>query len=288
MGFRLLSGIVSRLPASWIRWIGSLRQRIPFLGPVIQWLARDVLATEGVIRHGIGAGLRFDARHGSFGYLTGTTEPDEQAALFRYLKPGGVFYDLGANIGFFTTVAGRLVGPTGRVFAFEPNPECAAQARRNADLNGFSHIEVVESAVSAQPGRTRLHLGNTNLSSTIVGAQSDEGLEVAVNSIDDFIRTQSAPAPTLVMIDVEGAEIDVLRGMRETIVRDRPIIMCEVHWINDEFFAYCRQNLLPIDYEVLPLGTEEFPLEPSRFHAVLKPRSREAQLSTTPAVSEAS
>jgi hypothetical protein len=90
------------------------------------------------------------------------------------------------------------------------------------------------------------------------------------------------------MIDVEGAEIDVLRGMRETIIRDRPIIMCEVHWINDEFFAYCRQNLLPIDYEVLPLGTEEFPLEPSRFHAVLKPRSREAQLSTTPAVSEAS
>src|SRR5438046_3189821 len=134
MGRRMLSYLVSRLPPSWIRWAGRLRDRVPLFGPVVRWFARDVLATQGVIRHGLGAGLRFDARLGSGGYLLGTAEPDEQAALGGFLKPGDVFYDLGANIGFFATLAARLVGSGGRVYAFEPNPACAGQVRRNADL----------------------------------------------------------------------------------------------------------------------------------------------------------
>lgn len=270
MSRRILSFLASRVPPSWIRWVGRLRARFPSLGPVVSWMARDVLAGEGVIRHGVGAGLRFDARRGSGGYLLGTTEPEEQAALARYLKAGDVFYDLGANIGFFAVLAARLVGQSGRVYAFEPNPECTSQVRRNAEINGFTQVEVIEAAVSSKSGRARLHLGDTNLSSMI--ARGDEsGIEVALTSVDDFVREKSARPPNLVMIDVEGAEIEVLRGMRETIARHRPVIMCEVHWIGADFFAYCAEHLTPAGYNVEPLDGKPFPIEPDRFHALLMP-----------------
>jgi FkbM family methyltransferase len=249
-----------------------MRERFPFLSPLVGWLARDVLAAEGTIRHGIGAGLRFDARRGSAGYLFGTAEPEEQAALARYLKADDVFYDLGANIGFFAVLAARLVGSSGRVYAFEPNPECSSEVRRNADLNGFSNVEVVEAAVSSTSGRTWLRLGDTNLSSAIAG-NSENGIEVALTSVDDFIREKSPRPPTLVMIDVEGAEIEVLKGMRETISRHRPLIMCEVHWIGDEFFRYCAEHLTPASYALRPLDGREFPTKPERFHALLLPGS---------------
>lgn len=276
MGLGFLGRVASRLPPGWIRWIGRLRERVPITGRLIQWLARDVLATQGVIQNGLGAGLKFDARLGSFGYLVGTTEPEEQAILGRYLKPGGVFYDLGANIGFFATLGAHLVGSQGRVYAFEPNPECTAQIKRNANLNGFTQVEVIEAAVSATSGRTRLQMGSTNLSSSISSNTASDGIDVALISIDDFVRDRSAKSPTLVMIDVEGAEIDALRGMKETIFRHRPVILCEVHWINAEFLDYCSQHLQPLGYSVQPLEGDAFPSEPSRFHALLIPGSTDA------------
>lgn len=266
----MLSWLISRLPSEWIRWIGRQQFKYPLVGPMIGWVGRKVLASEGVIRYGVGAGLRFDAQGGTAGFLFGTAEPEEQAALERYLRPGGVFYDIGANVGFFATLAARLVGSTGKVYAFEPNPACAARVRRNAELNSFSHLEVVEAAVSRSSGRTHLHLGVITGGSSIVGEKGQGAIEVAQLSIDDF-RARGSRGPTLVMIDAEGAEIDVLEGMSETIRSCRPVIMCEVHWIGDLFLKHCRQHLVPLGYAIRSLTGEEFPATPARFHVVLEP-----------------
>jgi FkbM family methyltransferase len=267
----VFSSLVSRMPPGWIRWFGRMQYKLPLIGPVIGWFGRNVLASEGVIRHGVGAGLKFDARGGVPGFLFGTTEPHEQELLARSLKPGDVFYDIGANVGFFATLAAHLVGPQGRVYAFEPNPTCAKQVRKNAALNHFTHLEVTEAAVSSSPGKTRLQLGHITGASTIVGGGSDGGLEVAVVSIDEFVREHGAHPPRLVMIDAEGAEIEVLKGMAGTIAQHRPVIMCEVHWIGDRFLSYCAEHLRPLGYTVEPLGGGQFPTGPSRFHAVLTP-----------------
>lgn len=268
---RAASYVLARLPAGWIRWLGRLQFR-PVMGPVVRWVGRSVLAKEGVIRHGLGAGLHFDATHGAPGYLFGTSEPDEQAILSEYLKPGNVCYDIGANVGFFATLAARLVGKDGRVYAFEPNPVCAAQARKNAALNGFDHLEVVEAAVSSSSGRVRLHFGETStMSSSIVWTAAAGDVEVAMVSVDEFVRNSHARGPTLVMIDAEGAEVEVLKGMHDTIRRHRPVILCEVHWINDEFLGYCAERLAPLGYVARPLTGDTFPTRPDRFHALLTP-----------------
>jgi FkbM family methyltransferase len=202
--------------------------------------------------------------------LFGTSEPLEQEALSRFLQPGGVFYDIGANVGFFATLAAKLVGANGRVYAFEPNPACAAMVRRNATLNAFAHLTVVEAAVSSRSGRTMLRLGEISGTSSIVRGPGP-GIDVAVVSIDEFVSAQAVPLPTTVMIDAEGAEIDVLKGMKETIASARPLLMCEVHWIGPEFVAYFSDEIAPLGYVMTSLEGGDIPENRARFHVILQP-----------------
>jgi len=259
------------LPVSTLRWIASLQYRLPLVGPLLGWINMKLMAKEGTIRHGVGAGLRFDARGGTAGYLLGTSEPHEQAALQRWLSPGDVFYDIGANVGFFTTLAARVTGAEGMVYAFEPNPACVRQIRRNAVLNAFEHIEAFETAVSSAPGRTKLKLNDISGTSTIIRLDGKGEIDVAMTTVDEFIRSRQARPPDLVMIDVEGAEIEVLKGMQETLERHLPIVMVEVHWIGDRFLAHWRECLLPLGYRVEPLEGGDFPPSTTRYHAILLP-----------------
>lgn len=258
----VLARLISLLPPGLIRAVGGLQFKLPLVGPLIGYAGRRLLAREGVIRHGVGAGLRFDARGGFAGYLLGTSEPLEQETLARLLKPGMVFYDIGANVGFYSTIAARIVGPSGRVYAFEPCPEFAAAARRNAALNGFSNVEVIEAAVSDRPGEARFVLGP-------VGANSSTGPGggVAVISIDEC---EGLRPPDVVMIDVEGAEVGVLRGMLRTIREHRPAIICEVHWVVAEFDGV-RRELESEGYDARTLRGGPFPSTPKHYHAVLTP-----------------
>jgi FkbM family methyltransferase len=266
----MLARLVSLLPANMIRGIGRLQFKLPIVGPLISLVGRKITSTEGVIRHGSGAGLHFDAAGSSPGYLFGTSDPDEQACLERFLKPNDVFYDIGANVGFFAVIAARLVGPSGRVYAFEPFPESAAALRKNAALNGFTHLEVVESAVGAVSGKAKVMLGTWSGTNSVVFDHSNGGIEVPVLAIDDFGPCRRAP-PKFVMIDVEGAEIEVLKGMLKTLATSRPVVLCEVHWIGDAVLAFHKEHLAPIGYRIRPLVGVSFPTSPQRFHVLLEP-----------------
>ena len=158
------------------------------------------------------------------GYLLGIHEKASQAIMERYLTGGAVYYDLGANVGSFVLIGARLVGPGGRVVAFEPVPANAAVLHRNTRLNGFNNVTVVETAVSGSSGTRRMSLGS-NQSHSI---SADGDIDVPAVSIDDYIHG-GGPPPDLVKIDVEGEEVEVVRGMRRTIERHQPAILCESH-----------------------------------------------------------
>jgi FkbM family methyltransferase len=260
--------VLSKLPPGLVRGMGRLQFRYPALRWIVRRLDSRLTEAQGVIVHGVGAGLRFNATGGHPGYLIGTSEPLEQEMLRHHLQPGSVFYDVGANIGFFSTLAGRLVAPGGSVWAFEPFPSSAQRARENATLNGFAHVTVTEAAVGRECGRLTLALGKGSQEHR--AASDGEGMQVDVVSIDAWRARVGAPAPTVVMIDAEGAELDVLEGMIGVLTEHRPVVACEVHWLGHDFDEFVEHRLSPLGYVLSSLdGTAHQGVE--RWHALLQP-----------------
>jgi FkbM family methyltransferase len=166
-------------------------------------------------------------------------EPDMALAIRRLLRTGDVFLDVGANIGFFSVLAGCIVGETGRVVAFEPHPDALATLRAAIAVNGLSAIvDIVEAAVGNAMGTVRLFLSDDPVLSTLDPARSpardhftfDRSIEVRQLTLDGWLaeRQHLAPRIRAIKIDVEGAEADVVHGMRRTLAAcPRAAILCE-------------------------------------------------------------
>jgi FkbM family methyltransferase len=161
-----------------------------------------------------------------------------QLALSRHLRPGCVFYDIGANVGFFSLITARLVGPTGMVYSFEPLSENAEAIRQNARINGLENLMVLEAAASETSGLGELFVtewdgGGTLASPALRPPRSVGSRTVRTVAVDELVDNRELRAPSVVKIDVEGAELDVIRGMQRTLARFGPIILYEVdaqHW----------------------------------------------------------
>jgi FkbM family methyltransferase len=203
----------------------------------LRWRALRFGARHGVdvvstVRSGPAAGLRFGSVNASADYSSGRNERWVQEAVAGALRPGSVFFDVGANVGFFALLAARAVGPRGRVVAVEPMPANAAALRRNVERNGEHNVTVVEAAAGREPGRGRLglstHPGGNALEST--GAPTDVTgfVEVDVVTIDDLVQGGQAPPPSLVKIDTESGEAEVIEGMGRVLATHRPSVLIEL------------------------------------------------------------
>jgi FkbM family methyltransferase len=184
------------------------------------------------IEGGDGAGLKFRLPQ-NHDYLTGTSELPVQQALAGQLRPGGVFYDVGANVGFFSLLAAKRLGPAGCVCAFEPVAENAASVRANAKINRFANINVFELAAGRTSGTAELLLtdwdGGGSLSNSAVRpSEPVSRRQVRVVALDDWIPAERLPKPGVVKIDVEGVELEVLQGMSKTIAEFKPVLLYEV------------------------------------------------------------
>ena len=200
------------------------------------------------IPFGVGHGLVLDARSLSLsgaqagGVLRGLHEPQVQEALRRLLPRGATFVDVGAHVGYLTLSAARLVGPAGSVVAVEPVPSNAEAIRRNAALNGFAHVRVIEAAAADRSGEAELITVADTLWTRLASVgehplESDRSV-VRTVAIDDLLESGELPSlPKVVKIDVEGAELDVVAGMRGLLAKGETSIVCELHGTNERFAA---------------------------------------------------
>lgn len=184
------------------------------------------------IRNGIAKGLKFNPGESCPELALGTYEVPIQNIFAQYLHQGDVFYDIGSNVGFFSIIAAQLVGDRGKVYAFEPGQENANSIRHNARLNKFKQIEVIEKAVSHSSGSGQLLLAQYSGGHALATADIPPDLagEVTVDlvAIDDLIAQNKIAPPNFVKVDVEGAELDVLKGMKQTIQTHQPTIIYEI------------------------------------------------------------
>jgi FkbM family methyltransferase len=231
---RLARRVVGALPAGALRWLGRAQFKVPALRRLSLRIAPRLIAGESTIRHGPARGLRIDPAGAHPGFVLGTSEPSLQEALVELLGPGDVFYDLGANVGFFTLLAARLVGPQGAVVAFEPDPRNAQTLRSNVAANGLANVAVLQQAVSDTAGRRRLAIAESTASRFADSTTDQETTFVDVVSLNDFARDSAHRPPTVIKLDIEGAEVHALHGAEQLLARHRPAIICEVHGTDTE------------------------------------------------------
>jgi FkbM family methyltransferase len=248
---RGIAAVVDRFPRLEPGFIAGgrrLARRAPRLG-TLYWFAQDDL-----IRRLRQSGRRFrvhavngidvavDVTDGSARLLHFYDEPYEPGlsrALRDRLAPGDVFLDIGANIGYFSVLAGRIVGPAGRVVAFEPHPDARSvlqQAVAANDLAGI--VEIVPVAVADRVGVVPLFLTADSVLSTTDPFRSPArahydfpgSIDVPQVTVDEWLGAHAELVPRLraIKIDVEGTEADVVRGMRATLDRCAgAAILCE-------------------------------------------------------------
>ncbi|HZU61961.1 MAG TPA: FkbM family methyltransferase, partial [Solirubrobacteraceae bacterium] len=208
----------------------------------VQWLESGAISVQA----GRGGSLLLDMGHVSLshvqlgGMVFGDLETSVQEALVRHLGDGGVLYDIGANVGFFALLGARLAGrPDGLVYAFEPAPANVRAIQANATLNQMPNIVVVPRAVGARSGVARLQLVEDQSWSKLeeYGAhpETEQVIDVEMVSIDQWLGENGLRPPTVIKIDVEGAELAVVEGMRDTLAEHRPAIICELHETQREF-----------------------------------------------------
>lgn len=180
-------------------------------------------------------------------YWLGTYEMELQQAIQHWAKPGQVVYDLGANIGYVSLLFARTVGAQGRVFAFEPLPANQQRLRQNMELNPGLSIELVPAAAAERSGHAAFALhGSDDMGRLHAGGASAETIEVETIALDDFAKTH--PAPDLVKIDVEGAEVLALEGMQTLLRNAKPVLFIELHGY--EAGHACWQLLEQAGYEM--------------------------------------
>ena len=165
-------------------------------------------------------------------YVTRDFEPAVRACILEHLQPGDCFVDVGANVGFYSLVASRRVGPRGTVVSFEPNPTTCAALRRNIALNRSTNVSAFDIALSDRCGQAEFFAdsnGNSGASSLMRrGSHATPGT-VITETWDVFAARRPQPFPRLVKIDVEGGEVEVLRGMCGLLAGPRrPSVILEV------------------------------------------------------------
>jgi len=195
------------------------------------------------VRHGLAKGLR---RRGGLGFLPAATPPErveEETFLMSLSLEGQTIYDVGGDQGIYTVFFASKVGDHGRVVTFEPNPESRRRIVANVELNQFRNVEVRPIGLGAQKGKLTFVFpesepargsAEAGIQAQILKEKNARTIEIEVNSLDDEASSFGLPEPDLVKIDVEGLEMDVLLGMKETIRKCHPSLFIEVHGADEE------------------------------------------------------
>ena len=190
------------------------------LGRVLRWPLSLIPANARLpIVQGPLRGHRWIAGSSNHGCWLGSYENDQQEILKSRLKEGDVVFDIGAHVGFYTLLSSRLVGHRGRVVAFEPVPENLAFLEKHLAINSISNVDIIEAAVSDRDGQVGLSSGP---SSSMWHFDARGVLNVRAHCLDELVLNAKLPAPDLIKMDIEGAELLALNGSAGVIDRYHP------------------------------------------------------------------
>ena len=184
------------------------------------------------------------------------------------VRPGDVVLDIGANIGYYALMESALVGDEGKVYAIEPSPANYKILQENIKLNGYENVESFNLAMGDYQGKAEMLISDHSNWSRLIPSNLRDHIDnvtmVEVSTVDKFLENRLCP--TLVRMDVEGYEINIFRGMKDTLKNNNLSIFIEFHpqlmsmQENMEFFEILEENGFEVRYCLLnPSLVQNFP-----------------------------
>jgi len=190
-------------------------------------------------------GKKWIAGSHNHGCWLGSYEHEKRRIFEKAVTAGSIVFDIGAHVGFYTLLASVLVGPRGKVFAFEPSPSNLFYLKEHLRLNTLTNVTVIEAGVSDHSGIACFTEGP----SRSMGHISSKGkLRIKTVSLDELISKREIPVPNCIKIDVEGAEMLVLTGARSVLRTAHPTLFLATHGY--DLHQQCCQVLSSLRYEV--------------------------------------
>ena len=173
-------------------------------------------------------------------------------------KPGDTVVDVGAHIGLYSLIAAKRVGPSGKVIAIEPDPENCSLLQRNVELNKLTNVTILERAAFSSNSKLKLYLpgkerGFTKLSTLMANrAVTENFLEIDATTLDYLMVMQGIAQVNWVKIDVEGAELEVLKGAAVTLSESKDVaLLIEVHNVsNMDLYSAIVEFLQLYDFDI--------------------------------------
>jgi len=190
--------------------------------------------------------------------------------LAKRIKPGMTCFDVGANVGAYVLQLAHWSGPSGKIVAFEPNTGAREVLARHIAWNGTAdRVTVVPSAISSSPGESVLYAEGADGMSRL--AEANRGLRstavemvVPVTSLDTWCEANQV-WPDVLLLDIEGFEIEALRGARAVLARSKPLIAVEMHpnvWHTSNASRPAVEELLAeLHLRAVPLSGQKDPLD---------------------------
>ena len=200
----------------------------------------------------------------------GKYEPEQTAWVKKTLGRGGRFVDIGANFGYYTSLASSIVGPTGRVFAFEPSPVAQESLREMVELNRITNIELIHAAVGDRAGSIELLLpldGPVHSPSIFASEGNFTAFTVPMIALDDYAPLNDGVAIDLMKIDVEGFEPNVIAGLQSLAKRGQiRNLLCEFNsgWLRRNLNttpAQLLESILALGFKIATQGKKVTGLE---------------------------
>jgi FkbM family methyltransferase len=188
------------------------------LGRLARWPLKAIPKTQVMpVLSGPNRGLWWVSGTFNHGCWLGWYEKPCVEYVASLVRPGMTAFDVGANVGYYTLLLARGVGPKGRVIAFEPNPVNVAHLKEHLRLNKIGNVEIVEAAVSDRDG-TAFFSGEG-----AVGKLSQTGTQMKTVRLDDY------PRPDLIKMDIEGEETAALRGSAKILAERHAVWFIAIH-----------------------------------------------------------
>jgi len=162
-------------------------------------------------------------------YYQGSFEPATTAAICRLCEPGMVALDIGANIGAHTLRMAQLVGPDGKVIAFEPMTAAKTKLERNISLNPFTNIVVEKLALGNADTKKRVHFRTSWRLAGLPEQEEETSKElVTFRKLDTYAAQKRLVHVGFIKLDVDGLEFEILKGGRQSLKKWRPRLVMEV------------------------------------------------------------